>query len=403
VSHARARTIDGVQGGTWTQVHLLASPAVDRYRGYVGQSRSVAPTHTWNTVADLSDGDHGGRTVTPRSTPAEQIAAALARAQPKTFASPQDRCRTARVLRAEHAQHRKHLADRPPDVGDRLAEAAATVIRQERDLVDARDRLAYWQEQHDTTAGLRGATPARRRLHHTAARNISAMTPIVTRLQEGLDDARLLHDDLIRQQQAGGAFDYANHWRAGRIDHLRQQLDQHWTSAVVSAARDGHPHAYGQWHLRDACAQLKGQIRNPDNPDAAPAESGKLSTIGDPGRALQDLEQAVKLGADLPTLAAHTTPGSASIRPPEHTQGAPRRHADAARHPGSSGRGRGDVTLVVQSDPRQVSGVASTPAGLGCCRPYAGSTVPVDAIRAHRSSRCSRSRGPVGPRPAQGR
>jgi conjugative relaxase-like TrwC/TraI family protein len=61
-SHAWCRTIDGVQGGTWTQVHLLATPALDNYRGYVGQSRSIQPTHTWNTIR-TPDPDHGGRLV----------------------------------------------------------------------------------------------------------------------------------------------------------------------------------------------------------------------------------------------------------------------------------------------------------------------------------------------------
>ena len=103
VSHGWARTIDGVQGGTWDQVHLLATPALDRYRGYVGQSRSIAPTHTWNTTRQsLDDGDHGGRLVTePQGTPAEQIAAALARAQPKTFAAVDDPYRIEADLRAE--------------------------------------------------------------------------------------------------------------------------------------------------------------------------------------------------------------------------------------------------------------------------------------------------------------
>ncbi len=84
ISHAWARTIDGVQGGTWDQVHLLATPALDGYRGYVGQSRSIQPTHTWNTIPPTSDDDdHGGRLVRPHSTPADQIAAALARTQPQ--------------------------------------------------------------------------------------------------------------------------------------------------------------------------------------------------------------------------------------------------------------------------------------------------------------------------------
>jgi hypothetical protein len=49
-SHAWARTVDGVQGGTWTQVHLLGTAALERFTGYVGQSRSRRPTHTWNVA-----------------------------------------------------------------------------------------------------------------------------------------------------------------------------------------------------------------------------------------------------------------------------------------------------------------------------------------------------------------
>jgi hypothetical protein len=67
-SHAWCRTIDGVQGGTWAQVHLLATLALDNYRGYVGQSRSVQPTHTWNTIP-TPDPDHGGRLVTEPGPP----------------------------------------------------------------------------------------------------------------------------------------------------------------------------------------------------------------------------------------------------------------------------------------------------------------------------------------------
>ena len=46
MSHAWCRTIDGVQGGTWTETHLLGTAALDRYRGYVGQSRATLATHT---------------------------------------------------------------------------------------------------------------------------------------------------------------------------------------------------------------------------------------------------------------------------------------------------------------------------------------------------------------------
>ena len=45
-SHAWARTIDGIQGGTWLQVHLLGTAALERFTGYTGQSRSRHATHT---------------------------------------------------------------------------------------------------------------------------------------------------------------------------------------------------------------------------------------------------------------------------------------------------------------------------------------------------------------------
>ena len=47
-SHAWARTVDGVQGGTWPQVHLLGTAALERFTGYTAQSRSRQATHTWH-------------------------------------------------------------------------------------------------------------------------------------------------------------------------------------------------------------------------------------------------------------------------------------------------------------------------------------------------------------------
>src|SRR5205814_6239500 len=37
-SHAWARTVDGIQGGTWPQVHLLGTNSLERFTGYTGQS-----------------------------------------------------------------------------------------------------------------------------------------------------------------------------------------------------------------------------------------------------------------------------------------------------------------------------------------------------------------------------
>lgn len=66
LSHGWARTIDGAQGGTWEQVHLLAGSNLDRLTAYVGQSRGRRPTHTWNTTPERTREEHGNVVIDPR-------------------------------------------------------------------------------------------------------------------------------------------------------------------------------------------------------------------------------------------------------------------------------------------------------------------------------------------------
>ena len=87
ISHAWARTIDGAQGGTWAQVHLLGTPALDRLSGYVGRSRGRQPTHTWHTRPDP---DHPQSLLADQRTPSEIVTDGMHRAQPKTFAADDD-------------------------------------------------------------------------------------------------------------------------------------------------------------------------------------------------------------------------------------------------------------------------------------------------------------------------
>ncbi|MGH9095380.1 MAG: hypothetical protein ACRDXE_09495, partial [Acidimicrobiales bacterium] len=315
VSHAWARTIDGVQGGTWQQVHLLATPAIDRHRGYVGQSRSIGPTHTWNTTPSPAvEDDHGGRIVAPRGTPAEQIAAALARAEPKTFAATDDPYRAEAAIRAEQARHQKHLDRRPPDVTDKIEAAQATVENRERQLAETTARLAYWQEQHVGTAGIRNLTPGRRRVHADAAVRITSAGMAVDRARQAVDDACYDLDHLKSQQAARVRFDGTNQWRLERVSQLDHQVDQQWTAAVVGAARDGHPHAYGTGHLRAARQALIAQINTADI-GRTPAGHAP-AFIGDPLQALADIDRAVTDATRVPTpqLAQRLT-APAPIRP----------------------------------------------------------------------------------------
>ncbi len=112
VSHSWARTVDGAQGGTWTQTHLLGTPTLDRFTGYVGHSRGRQPTHTWNTRPDAT---HPLRLLADDRTPTDTVADAMARAEPKTLAATDDPHTLDRRLRTERDHHTAVLATRPPD------------------------------------------------------------------------------------------------------------------------------------------------------------------------------------------------------------------------------------------------------------------------------------------------
>jgi hypothetical protein len=314
VSHAWSRTIDGVQGGTWAHVHLLATPTVDRNRGYVGQSRSIQPTHTWNTVPNIDDGDHGGRIVKVDSTTAEQIAAALARARPKTFAATADPYRFERDVRAEQATHRGHLDQRPPDVADPMAKAEAEMATREGNLADVMARVQQWETIRDATAGMRGRTPSRRSQHREAVASASSCAALADLFEQELARSRTALESVQRQQADRVAFDRDNRWRHDRIDQLEQTLKRHWTTAVLGAARDGHPHAYGPSRLKAARADLIDQVEQLGQPATV------RSPVTDPLQALADLDRAVREHPPTPPprRANSTMPGRQPTRPDAH-------------------------------------------------------------------------------------
>src|SRR5579875_1674819 len=66
--------------------------------------------------------------------------------------------------------------------------------------------------------------------------------------------------DLHRRPAEGAAFERANQWRDDRIDSLDDQLRISWAEAVLDAARDGYPTAYGTGRRRAARRTLINQI-----------------------------------------------------------------------------------------------------------------------------------------------
>lgn len=147
MSHGWARTVDGVQAGTWTQVHLLGTAALERFTGYVGQSRSRLATHTWN-VTRVPDMDHGGILAEER-TPDREVLDALLRLPDTGFAVHDTADRRARLL-AERAEHQAMVATRPSGRFRHVlgAERQLEYARESRDaaawrLDNARDRLTH--------------------------------------------------------------------------------------------------------------------------------------------------------------------------------------------------------------------------------------------------------------------
>jgi hypothetical protein len=143
LSHAWARTVDGAQGGTWDQVHLLGSPALDRLTGYVGQSRGRQPTHTWN-VRPVHD-EHAGIVVEP-PTAAEHVGRAMNRDPVKTFAAYDDPHVLDRQLRAERADHGEILARRPAFEPRDLAAARTKAKEASTTPAAATTKSAHWQD-----------------------------------------------------------------------------------------------------------------------------------------------------------------------------------------------------------------------------------------------------------------
>jgi conjugative relaxase-like TrwC/TraI family protein len=158
VSHAWARTIEGAQGGTWDNVHLLASPRLDRERGYVGLSRGRLSTHAWYVRPSI-EVDHGGHlAITP--TAREAVGETFGREGAQRFAAADDPYRKERLLREARQRHLESLAgrgvDQPPtdagghraclvqidhEVADLWAEAVLSAVRQGNPFAFGKQKL----------------------------------------------------------------------------------------------------------------------------------------------------------------------------------------------------------------------------------------------------------------------
>jgi len=249
VSHGWARTVDGAQGGTWRQVHVLATPTLDRMTGYVAQSRGQLPTHTWNTRPDR---DHPLSLLADDRSAGEAVLDAMRRNEPKTFAALDDPSTLDRELQTERAAHAAVIATAPPE---RHVELPRTHERQRR----AADEH-HWATQglilrEDERARLGPLARLRRGGRDDINRHDQAIADAHARLERAervLHDARLDTTRLETAVSERAAWDRQHGWRIGRADAIDRQLAHHWADVTLRAVRADDPLAFGIEHLRDA-------------------------------------------------------------------------------------------------------------------------------------------------------
>ncbi|HUP86737.1 MAG TPA: MobF family relaxase [Acidimicrobiales bacterium] len=258
VSHAVARTVDGAQGGTWTQVHLLGTAALDRYTGYVAQSRGRHATNTWN-VTRLSDIDHGGIVV--ERDPAEDVLAAMERQPPAGFAAHDDPHVLDRALTAERLEHLEVIFRRPPLRPTAMAEVHRDLDRAESGLAAAAAELRNAQETVASVGPLaRTRRHGRQQLDAARARASSA----AERVDAAEAARRAAVVEVVRVEQiakADQAWKVEHGWRIDRVAGIDRQLDEHWARAVVAATRQGDPLAFGVDRLRRARRTTTADLR----------------------------------------------------------------------------------------------------------------------------------------------
>jgi hypothetical protein len=198
-SHAWSRTVDGIQGGTWPQIHLLGTAALQRFTGYTAQSRGRQATHTWN-VTRLPDLDHGG-VLADQRTPEREVLDALRR-QPDTGFAVHDAPTPMERLLAEQAALRHLLNDRPADRRPAFRQAEFALASAKKNLYWANHRLETAEKRLSELGPL-----SRLRRH---GRN--EKTSVLDQIDRFTDDVRKAETTIAGCQRD--------------LDKLRPQVDQ---------------------------------------------------------------------------------------------------------------------------------------------------------------------------------
>jgi hypothetical protein len=262
VSHGWARTVDGAQGGTWTQVHLLGTPSLDGFTGYVGQSRGQQPTHTWNTRPDA---DHPQRLLADHRTPGEAVVQAMSRDEPKTLAAVDDPWVLDRELRTERRHHNSITARRPRDQTDELDQARDELEGATDEHQRATQGVAHAEQQRARVGPLH-------RLRRGGRADINRADQALARADHRLDQATAAlhqaHAQVERYEAAVAArngWDRTHGWRLDRISEIDHTLAHHWANVTLTAVRADDPLAFGIDRLRAARTTYQTDLANLTN------------------------------------------------------------------------------------------------------------------------------------------
>jgi hypothetical protein len=221
LSHAWARTVDGIQGGTWAQVHLLGTAALERFTGYVGQSRSQHATHTWN-VTRLPDVDHGG-VLADQRTPDREVLDALLRVPDTRFAAHDDPERIRRLLE-EQAEHQAVLAGSPPDRRRELQRAEGSLHSAKKERYWAQYRL---DAAHERLARIGPLSVLRRDGRHqktSTLEDIERFQGDVARAAGKVQRCEQNLDHLLGAVTQCDAWHAEHDWRHGRLAAIETEL-----------------------------------------------------------------------------------------------------------------------------------------------------------------------------------
>jgi conjugative relaxase-like TrwC/TraI family protein len=267
VSHGWARTVAGAQGGTWTQAHLLGTPTLDAFTGYVGQSRGRRPTHTWNTSPEA---DHPLNLLADDRTPGDAVVDAMRRDQPKTLAADHDPWILDRQLRTERQEHAAIAAGRPGNF-------SAQLDRVNDELSRATKEHRWATKAVDSAEDQRARLGPLSRLHRGGRDDIAAADNALNRANQGLEYAtRRLHDiqaNIEHYQTAvasRAAWDRTHHWRLDRITEIDHTLARHWADVTLAAVRADDRLAFGVDRLRAAHTTYQADLA--DIVNALPAD-----------------------------------------------------------------------------------------------------------------------------------